>query len=200
MTGASAPARVYFDSNFWIKHYWSKHSSESTRTVNARKLPFDLESLSKEKFNAYFTEYLFYEISAHIKDWELIQLVINDGFSYREFTKLKNRPEYRIDEEGQKRIDDALANLSSYPCVVPDLTPKPITEEEVAFLFSLTRYGLEIIDSFHIISAVRHDCNYFVTSDEGIIEGINIAKKAGLSNLKNLIIMKPEQFKGKFNL
>lgn len=93
--------RVYFDACVWIDYGWGIFNKTGKIKPRTQQL---INCIQKEKIEVMLSIFLISEASAHFSDWILMNKAVKDGFSYREFSKIKNN--YKLTPKDKVRIDN----------------------------------------------------------------------------------------------
>lgn len=154
--------KIFLDSCVWINYIWQvQFSQEPKEKTASTKL---IEKIKGDKkYQVILSPFLVNEISTHFKDWFLMQKVIQDGFSYREFNREKKN--YEISSQEIEKIDEIINTISNIENI-EILSPEDLTKESIAEILKLeTKYYFDFYDAFHFHVAEKEKCQYFVTSD-----------------------------------
>ena len=159
---------VYFDSNIWIDYSWGIVNDTGRR----KKYVDDLvNAIEAKRIKVISSLFLNTEISAHFRDWLLLRKIIRDGYSYREFARLKKQ--YGLDERERREIDGIIQNIASLSWVrfveLEELNRSSLNVFEVLTL----DYLLDSIDALHNIIAANEECRFLITKDEDMRERMN---------------------------
>lgn len=154
--------KCYLDTNIFIEYLWRYFFSEnaSKNTASCRLI----QSGAEGKFEIYFSEFTVMEITQHFIDYFLMQKVISDGYSFREFSKMKKKYEITEDESLTiNQLTDRLINNQYLNYIVMGSS-----KNEEKFLMTIIPYVkhyIDFMDAIHIRMAIAADCDYFVTED-----------------------------------
>jgi hypothetical protein len=80
-----------------------------------------IEKIIKENMRVVSAVFLYTEISAYFRNWEIMQRIIKEGFGYREFSNLRRQKAYRT------LTDDQREKINTY---VRDLVDKVIIKAD----------------------------------------------------------------------
>jgi predicted nucleic acid-binding protein len=114
------------------------------------------------EYEIYISFYTLMEISQHFMDYYLQQKAIKDGFSFREFQKV--RKEYSLSKEETKTIAELVENLRKNK-FLNYVDVGEITGEYFQIIMSYVQGYLDFLDALHLRTAIDVGCDYFVTKD-----------------------------------
>ena len=153
---------IYLDSCIWINYVWQTQFSDKPKRKNpATKL---IEKLANsEHYQLTLTPYLISEISTHFRDNYILQKVMRDGFSYRDFNREKKN--YELDKEEIEKINQIIIYIGGLESVNV-LLPEDIKKEALEEILDLeTTYYFDFYDAIHFQTAKDKKCEYFITTD-----------------------------------
>jgi len=173
--------KIFLDSCVWINYIWqTQFSSKPKEKTASTKL---IERVTGDKkYQVILSPFLVNEISAHFRDWFLMQKVIQDGFSYREFNREKKNYEILEQEVGQ--IDDIINTINGVENF-KILSLEDLTKEEMREILKLeVDYYFDFYDAFHFYAAEKEKCKYFVTSDSPLKKSASKLNQKEKNNLE----------------
>ena len=153
--------RIYFDANIWINYLWGiepggTHKQEIQKMLDGIGQHIVVTSI-----------FLHTEISAHFRDWIVLQKIIREGRSYRELGNLKKQKKYNslLPSESDK-INSRLEHISALD-YVDTRQLEGLDDAKIALFSTLTlEYHLEFPDAMHVVIAMAEGCACLVTNDE----------------------------------
>jgi len=154
--------KIFLDSCVWINYIWQTHFEESAKTNNSSvKL---IEKIYKNNnYEIILSPFLTNEISTHFRDWFIMQKIIKDGFSYRDFSR--ERKNYSLTEEEKNEIIQIIISIGSADNINV-LPVKNIEKQDIEEILNLeSDYYFDFYDSLHVYTAVNQGCKFFITSD-----------------------------------
>jgi len=161
---------VYFDANIWINYAWGFFNESKKIKSRTQELFHKIES---EEIDVVISTFVNAEISNHFKDWILMKKSIEDGFSYREFQKIRNK--YKLENDEIEKIDNVAKKILQLSWVTL-LEKEELSEENLGVFTQLTsQYSIDSIDALHGIMAAKTNCRYLITNDEIFIRQLNFA-------------------------
>jgi len=180
--------RVYFDSNIWIDYAWGIVNGTGKRKKYISNL---IEVIQRKKIKVISSLFLNTEISAHFKDWFLLKKIIEDGFSYREFAKLKIK--YGLNEPEKKSINSVIRDIIGIPWV-EFVELEELNRESLNIFESLSlKFFIDSIDALHNIIAANENCRFLITKDEEMRTCMNsFLKNIGFKD--DFCVCRPEEF------
>jgi predicted nucleic acid-binding protein len=179
--------KIYFDTNVWIDYIWGFFNKSGKIKNRTKKLIAEIESKNIEVSISVF---VIAEISGHFKDWILMQKIIEDGFSYREFRRVAKN--YKLDDFENEKIRNT--SEKAFLAKWATLQKEGLDNKDLQFFAELTsHYSIDSVDALHGIMAIKNNCQYLVTSDETFITQLNLALKE--NNIFNeFSAIKPNDF------
>lgn len=168
--------KVYFDSCVWIDYMWGLFNDSGKMKTRAIKVISKTQELNTKVVVSTFTSA---EIFQHFKDWLLMQKSIEDGFSYREFARV--RKNYKLDQHEVEKINATTEETLKLKQVT-FADQETLNEKDFQVFSELTsQHSLDTIDTLHSIIAAKTNCRYLITNDQDFLTQLNAAlKEAGL--------------------
>lgn len=179
--------KVYADANIWVDFAWSFLDRRTKIKCPIQELfavfnGGEVEVVTSALLNA--------EISAHYRDWLLLKRTMRNGFSYREFSRIKSR--YDLSASERHRIDLVIDDINSLP-YVSFFDINGISKNDLNVLERLTlEFGLDLADGFHVVISGISACNCFITKDEKMIK--NVRRFLNAVSDEEYKICKPQEF------
>jgi len=153
---------IFLDSCVWISYVWqtqftNKAKKESASTSVIKKIDGD------NNFQIILSPFLISEISSHFRDWYNMQKAIKDGYSYRDFTRVKK--DYELTDKEVEKIDDIIIKIGGIENVNV-LLPENIKKEDIETILNYeVKYQFDFYDALHVFVAMKNKCKYFITTD-----------------------------------
>ncbi len=180
--------RVYFDSCIWIDYAIGLANGNGKAKGYISEL---FETIRSNKIDVVFSAFVTAEIFNHLKDWYLMKKVMEDGFSYREFSR--KRKEYHLEEKEDAEIGKLLKQIFENEWTInAEITA--LDEQDFSFFEKYTlQFGLDTIDTLHAVAAAKTNCRYIITKDSDLLKGLNegLKKDAIISEIE---AVHPEKF------
>jgi len=153
--------KAYLDTNILIEYCWIAFFSEKKRKSTAYSL---VEKGSRGEYEIYISFYTLMEIWQHFSDYYLQQRAIRDGFSYRQFSQV--RQDYELTKEELNTVSELVQNLrkSEYLNYIEPYT-KDMGDKFFNVIMEYVRGYVDFYDALHIRTAIDVECKYFVTKD-----------------------------------
>ncbi len=160
--------KLYFDTNVWINYLWGTRTKQAKLKGKTKKL---FECVENKNLDVVFSVFASSEISAHFRDWYILQKIIKKGFGYRELSNLKRQKEYnKITDKQKATIEKYIKKIASIKWV-ETVQIKKIEGNALELFETLTiGYHLDFADAFHLIIAMEENCSMLITDDGSLRE------------------------------
>ena len=179
--------KVYLDSVIWIDYAWGLYNHSEKIKYKSKKI---IEEIKERDIEVVYSLFSNAEVSAHFRDWILLQKVIKDGYSHREFSRVKKN--YKLTKLNKEKIEKLTQQIFDQPWVMY-VDMKMMSEEHFEAFKTLTwTYQIDSIDALHNIVAREKRCDYLITNDEDMRSGM----KQFLSDINDqqYAVIRPEEF------
>ena len=184
--------KIYLDAWFWVNYAWGLVNKTGKVKPSIKKLCGIIETKKIEVITSIF---LNTEISAHFRDWYILQKMLKDGHSYRELAKLKKN--YNLNVREEKKVNEILQKIYKLSWVkLSEL--QELDKDSLKVFESLTlQYHMDSIDTLHSIIAANADCKFLITKDEDMRDKMNLF----LDDIKykDFYVCLPDEFLNKVN-
>lgn len=166
--------KILLDSCVWINYVWQGLKSENTKKVSSAVQLVDQIS-EIQSLEVLLSPFLISEISSHMRDFFILQQIVRDGHSYREMGR--ERKNYQLTQVQKDEIDEVIFSIAVLNNV-NTLSIEKITKEEVEELLLLEAdYAFDFYDALHFLVAKKHQCDYLVTTDSGLLKSADSFNK-----------------------
>jgi predicted nucleic acid-binding protein len=152
--------KAYLDTNILIGYVWDAFFSESGHKKSPSYTLVNEGSMGK--FEIFISFYTLMEIHQHFTDFYLQQNAIKDGFSFREFPKVRRN--YVLDNTQIETISELIENLRTNK-YLNYIEPETMTEGFFKIVMEYVRGYLDFLDAIHLRTAIDTKCDYFLTKD-----------------------------------
>lgn len=152
---------AYIDSNILISYVWYHYFADDKKKIQPSIVRFT-EAMTTKKFNPIVSNFALMEVAKHLKDYYILLKVIQNGFGYREFSRL--RVDYSVDNADDQRIKDIINDIQKDQ----RFSYMKFTSMETAAFNNIELYidgYIDFIDAFHLQLALTAKCDYLVTKD-----------------------------------
>jgi len=154
--------KVFLDSCIWISYIWQTYFTEKAKKENSSTITTK-KIIENKNFQIILSPFLISEISSHFRDWYNLEKAIKDGYSYREFNRVKK--DYELTKEEMLKVDDVIIKIGSIENV-NILLPEDIKRDEINTIFNYEiMYQFDFYDALHVFVALKNKCKYFITAD-----------------------------------
>jgi predicted nucleic acid-binding protein len=183
---------VFLDANIWIDYAWCRYMPcEEGENRICTKIIKRIDALKERSpYMIIFSPYIIAEISHHFTDWFLLKRTISDGFGYREFNR--ERKNHQIRDEEKELIDRIIQDIGS-KVSVNILEIESLEKKDIENILNLRSNYIDFYDSFHIHTALKKNCRYFVTKDSELRKRFQEMISEGVIN-KNVEILTDKGF------
>ena len=179
------------DTNILIEYIWRTYYPKTeVGTTPACQL---IERGVEVNYEMYISYYTLMEISQHFTDYYLEQKAIRNGFSYREFPRM--RGDFTLSEDETEAISELIEILRKNE-FLNYIDVGEIKGDLFKIIMRYVQGYLDFIDALHVRTAIDVGCEYFVTKDgelrkrvqrliekKVITEPIKIATASGFLNI-----------------
>jgi len=152
--------KAYLDTNILIDYIWSAFFSEEEKKKSPSYTLVNKGSMGE--YEIFISFYTLMEIHQHFTDYYLQQNAIKDGFSFREFPRVKRN--YVLDEDQIRTVSELVENLRTNE-YLNYIEPETMTEKFFKTIMEYVRGYLDFLDAIHLRTAIDTKCDYFVTKD-----------------------------------
>lgn len=155
--------KAYLDTNILIEYCWIAFFSET----QSRKSPvYNLvDKGAKGEYEIYISFYTLIELWQHFSDYYLWLKALRDGYSYREFPKV--REEYVLTKDEIRSVSELIEKFrnNEYLNYVEPHAFKEMGDEYFKIIMGYVRGHMNFYDALHVRTAIDIECDYFVTKD-----------------------------------
>jgi predicted nucleic acid-binding protein len=151
--------KAYLDTNILIDYIWSASSEEEEKKSPSYAL---VNKGAMGEYEIFISFYTLMEVHQHFTDFYLQQNAIRDGFSFRDFPRVRRN--YILNEDQARAISELVENLraSEY---LNYIEPETMTEGFFKIIMEYVRGYIDFLDAIHLRTAIDTKCEYFVTKD-----------------------------------
>jgi predicted nucleic acid-binding protein len=171
------PVKAYIDTNVIISYIWSTFFSNQTdKNSSAYKL---INKGAMGEYEIFISFYTILEIHQHFTDYYLQQNAIQDGFGFREFSKVKKN--YDLKSDQLEIVNSLIENLRSNE-YLNYVDPEAMTDKFFKIIMKYVEGYLDFLDAIHLRTAIDTKCNYFVTRDTELRKRFQKLVSSGIIN------------------
>lgn len=153
--------KAYLDTNILISYLWYAFFSEKKKRTPPSYTLVNKGSMGE--YEIFISFYTLMEIHKHFTDFFLEQNAIKDGFSFREFSKVRRN--YVLEEDQTRTVSELVENLRTN-IYLNYIEPETMTEGFFKTVMEYVRGYMDFVDAIHLRTAIDTKCDYFVTKDE----------------------------------
>jgi len=177
----------YLDSNVLINYiWWSKSRSKPPGRVAAGMAT----AIETGVFDPVISSFCIMEVASHFRDYEILKLLIRDGFGYRYFSqKRKNYSLPIATERRLRRLVKVLEDDQLFSVV----TVTRWRDKAYSDIEQYVAGYVDLPDAFHLQAAATARCDYFITGDDELRQRANAMIESGATNLE-LKVASPKEF------
>jgi len=153
--------KAYLDTNILIEYCWLAFFAEERRRKSASYTLVNKGAMGE--YEIFISFYTLLEISQHFTDYYLQQKAIKDGYSFREF--LKVRQNYTLTEDETRTVSELVENLRTNKFLNYIDIGETVKGDFFRIIMEYVRGYVDFLDALHLRTAIDVGCDYFVTKD-----------------------------------
>jgi len=150
----------YLDSNVLINYIWWSKSANKPPGRDAAGMARAIETGA---FEPVISRFCLMEVAGHFRDYEILKLLIRDGFGYRYFSQ--RRKDYVLPLTSERRLR-RLVRVLEDDRLFSVVTITSWKEKAYAQIESYVAGYVDLPDAFHLQAASTAKCDYFITGDD----------------------------------
>ena len=200
MASTKKEIKAYIDTSAWIAYINAELFSG--KKYKKAKFAVDLfKLLSKKNTPVLFSYFNLIELTEVLRDTLINLRLLGEGYSVHNLSRVKKEgSNNKLTKTEDAQLTKLLAKVTSFKFLEIVDKPEAVDEKLVNELYLLTsNFFIEMPDALHIVYAIKHECNLFITSDKPLITKFREARKAS-KDFKDLIIRHPDEIVNDPNL
>ena len=115
------------------------------------------------EYEIFISFYTLLEISQHFTDYYLQQKAIKDGYSFREFPKVRRN--YTLTKDEAETISELVENLRTNEFLNYIDIGETVNGHFFRIIMRYVQGYVDFLDALHLRTAIDVGCDYFVTKD-----------------------------------
>jgi predicted nucleic acid-binding protein len=177
----------YLDSNVLINYLWWSKSRTRPPGKEAEKMA---QAIEAGAFDPVISRFCIMEVAGHFRDYEILKLMIRDGFGYRYLSQRRKNYELSRAMEGRLRRLIRVLEDDRYFSVI---AVKTWGEKAYSDIERYVAGYVDLPDAFHLQAASTAQCDFFITGDEELRDRVKAMVKREPSSL-SFAIVSPSEF------
>lgn len=153
--------KAYLDTNILIDYCWLAYFAEE-RTRKSKSYTLVNKGAMGE-YEIFISFYTLLEISQHFTDYYLQQKAIKDGYSFREFPKVRRN--YTLTKDETETISELVENLRTNEFLNYIDIGETVNGHFFRIIMRYVQEYVDFLDALHLRTAIDVGCDYFVTKD-----------------------------------
>jgi predicted nucleic acid-binding protein len=179
----------YLDSNVLINYLWWSKAARKPPSKEAGAMASAIEA---GEFEPVVSRFCIMEVAGHFRDYEILKLLVRDGFGYRYFSqRKKNYVLPRSTERRLRKLVQVLENDRLFSVV----TVERWREKAYTDIEQFVEGYVDLPDAFHLQAASTAGCDYFITGDEELRQRAKAIIEKRTTSL-SLEMVTPKEFLG----